>query len=123
MQAEGQTCNWYFISWSIAQISASAKLLVKPSRLFLHDDDAGFAHSWNCNFSGAMLRGYFCLGNDPCNAPRHRQIQNVMKPNLGAASPINIHSSVSFHHFIANILQRSFSYKNLPKLLIPIKVS
>ena len=86
---------------------------------FLHDDDGNFAHSRNCNFCGAMLRGYFCLGNDPCNAPRHRQIQNVMKPNLGPASPINIHSSLSFHRFIANILPRSFSYKNLPKILFP----
>ena len=85
---------------------------------FLHDDDGDFVHSRNCNFCGAMLRGYFCLGNDPCNAPRHRQIQNVMKPNLGPASPINIHSVLSFHRFIANILPRSFSYKNLPKLFI-----
>ena len=33
------------------------------------DYDDGSAHSWNCKFCGAMLRGYFCWGNDPCNAP------------------------------------------------------
>ena len=118
-EAEGQTCNWHFISWSLAHISASAKLVVWLSRLFcMMMMAAFFAHSRNCNFCGAMLRGYFCLGNDPCNAPRHRQIQNVMKPNLGPASPINIHSALSFHRFIANILPRSFSYKNLPKNFI-----